>query len=96
MLDPKAIIPGARSTVTFKPDRMVRELVAYGEPEAAATLTQLDAEAVAAIGVLASRHYSAPDNPMLDTAICRAVVEFIEGTARPLRRRRRVYPKHRE
>jgi hypothetical protein len=75
---------------------MLRELMAYGELEAAATLSQLDAEAIAAIGVLASRHYSAPDNPMLDTAICRAVVEFIEGTARPLRRKRRVYPKPRK
>jgi len=95
VLDPKAIISGARSTVSFKPERMVRELVAYGEPEAAATLTQLNPEAVAAVGVLASRHYSAPDNPMLDTAICRAIVEFIEGAARPLRRKRRVYSKHR-
>jgi hypothetical protein len=67
--------------------------VAFGEVDAAEKLLQLDAQSIAAIGVLASRHYSAPDRPFLDKAICRGIVEFLEGRARPLRRSRRKYPK---
>ena len=93
MLDPAKIISGARSTVHFDPRDLVRELVAYGETDAAEKLLILDQHAIAAIGVLASRHYSAPDNPILDKAICLGVVEFLEGQARPLKRKRRLYPK---
>jgi hypothetical protein len=93
MQDPDSILAGARTTVRFDPKDMVRELLAYGEAEAAKQIMQVSPKAIMAIGVLASRHYSAPDNPMLDTAICRAVVEFLEGKARPLRRKRRFYAK---
>ncbi len=92
-LDPAEILAGARSTVTFEPRDLVKELVAFGETEAAQRLMQLDAQAIAAIGVLASRHYSADDRPFLDKAICRGIVEFLEGQARPLRRTRRKYPR---
>ena len=93
MLDAKAVIAGARSTVNFNPRDLVRELEAFGETDAAAALMQLDAQAIQAIGVLASRHYSAPDTPFLDKAICLGIVEFLEGQARPLSRSRRRYPK---
>ena len=93
MLDPAKIISGARSTVHFDPLDLVRELVAYGETDAAEKLLILDQHAIAAIGILASRHYSAPDNPILDKAICLGVVEFLEGQARPLNRKRRLCPK---
>ena len=93
MLDPAKVIAGSRSKVHFKPGDLVRELMAYGEPEAAEKLQGLDEQAIAAIGVLASRHYSGPDNPILDKAICLGVIEFLEERARPLRRRRRVYLK---
>lgn len=93
MLDPAKVIASARSKVHFKPGDLVRELEAYGEQEAAEKLQELDEQAIAAIGVLASRHYSGPDNPILDKAICLGVVEFLEEKARPLRRKRRAYPK---
>jgi len=70
---------------------MVRELMAYGEFRAAEQIMQLDAQAIAAIGVLASRHYSDPSRPMLDRAICMGVVEFLEEKSRPLKRKRRSY-----
>ena len=91
MLDPVQILAGARSTVNFDPRDLVRELIAFGELDAAERLPQLDAQSIAAIGVLASRHYSAEDRPFLDKAICRGIVEFLEGRARPLRRAKRKY-----
>ena len=93
MLDPAKILAGARSTVNFNPTDLVRELIAYGEINAADKLLQLDQHAIAAIGVLAMRHYSAPDRPILDKAICLGIVEFLEEQARPLTRKRRLYPK---
>ena len=93
MLDPEKIIAGARSRVHFNPRDLVRELRAYGEADAADKLLLLDQQAIAAVGVLASRHYSGPENPILDKAICMGVVEFLEGQARPLKRKRRVYQK---
>jgi hypothetical protein len=93
MLDPETILLGARSSVFFNPHDLVRELVAYGESDAAEKLLQLDQQAIDAIGVLAMRHYAAPDSPILDKAICLGVVEFLEEQARPLKRKRRLYPK---
>ena len=93
MLDPEKILAGARSKVHFNPHDLLRELEAYGEVEAAEKLLLLDQQAIAAIGVLSSRHYSGPDNPILDKAICLGIVEFLEEKARPLKRKRRVYPK---
>ena len=95
MLDPEQIIPGARSTVTFVPTKLARELLAYGEPEAAEQLPHLSARQVSAIGVLAARQLSGPENLVIDKAICLGVVEFLEGKARPLRRNRRFYARHR-
>ena len=92
MMNPKEILDGARTFVTFDPRDMVRELRAYGEDEAAERIRFLDAESIRAIGVLASRQ-KILDNPMLDTKICLGVVEFLEGKPRPLRRKRRFYPK---
>lgn len=92
MLDPSQILAGARSTVNFDPRDFIRELEAFGESEAAEKFLHLDGTSIAAIGVLASRHYSAADRPFLDKAICRGIVEFLEGRARPLRRARRKYP----
>ena len=93
MLDPEKIVPGARSMVNFNPHDLIRELIAYGEADAAEKLPLLDERAIAAIGVLASRHYSGPDNPILDKEICMGIVEFLEERTRPLNRKRRVYPK---
>ncbi|MFC7420571.1 hypothetical protein ACFQNF_11880 [Iodobacter arcticus] len=93
MLDAQQILLNARCTVSFSPRDLVRELLAYGEIDAAEKLMQLDPQAVAAIGVLASNHYSAPENLILDKAICLAVVEFLEGRVRPLKRKRRLYQK---
>ncbi len=93
MLDPAKILADARSTVNFNPHDLVKELVAYGETDAADMLLQLDQQGIAAIGVLASKHYSAPDRPILDKAICLGIVEFLEERARPLKRKRRLYPK---
>lgn len=87
---------GDEPAVLFDRNDIARELVAYGEIRAAETLLQLDEADIAKIGALAHRHYSAfagETGPMLDTALCRAVVEHLEGRARPLARLRRVYPK---
>jgi len=83
----------AHSTVHFNPRDLVRELVAYGEMDAAKQLLLLDHEAIAAIGVLAFEHYCDPARPILHKAICLGIVEYLEGRARPLKRKRRIYPK---
>lgn len=93
MLDAEIVLASARSTVNFNPSNLVKELLAYGETNAADKLMQLDHRAIAAIGVLACKHYSAPDNPILYKAICLGIVEFLEEQARPLKRKRRIYPK---
>ena len=93
MLDPAKILANSRSTIHFNPRDLVRELMAYGETEAARQLLLLDQQAIAAVGVLASRHYSGPNNPILDKAICLGIVEFLEEKARPLKHKRRLYPK---
>ena len=93
MLDPEKVLEGSRSSVDFDRDSLLPELLAFGEVENALVYSQLDDRAIAAIGVLAMNHYAGPENPFLDKAICLAIVEFIEGRARPLRRKRRIYPK---
>lgn len=93
MLDAQQILINSRCTVSFHPCDLARELLAYGEIDAAEKIMQLDTQAIAAIGVLASNHYSAPESATLDKAICLAVVEFLEDTARPLKRKRRIYQK---
>ena len=84
------------SAIVFDPKAMAKELIAYGETEAAERLVQLDADEIREAGKLAYKHYSefsGARGPMLDTAICLGVVEFLEGKPRALRRKRRVYPK---
>lgn len=83
------------STIVFSPTDMIRELEAYGETEAAEKLIGLSDSQIREIGLLAHAHYSRADDgrgPVLDTAICLGVIEFLEGSPRPLRRKRRVYP----
>jgi len=93
MLDPEKILEGARGSVSFDRDSLLPELLAFGEVENALVYSKLDERAVAAIGVLAMNHFAGPGNVFLDKAICLAIVEFIEGQQRPLRRKRRIYPK---
>jgi hypothetical protein len=74
----------------------VPELIAYGEPEAASKLQMLDATELQAIGRRAHAiwsTFSGEHGPMLDKAICLAIVEHIEGRPRELKRKRRQYPR---
>jgi hypothetical protein len=87
----------AESAVVFEPHKLVRELNAYGEPEAANKITQLETKELLAIGRRAHAiwsTFSGEHGPMLDKAICLAIVEYIEGSPRELRRKRRQYPKN--
>lgn len=80
------------SKVTFRTIDIVPQLIAYGEPEAAEKLMQLDESALLKIGVIAFENYLVPKT-ILNKAICLAVVEFFEGSKRELRRKRRIFPK---
>jgi len=96
MIDWQHLLNSIESAVAFEPKDMVRELIAYGEPEAAAKVMDLDTAAIQQIGVRAHQIYSdfsGQRGPMLDTAICLAIVEHLEGKPRPLNRQRRQYPK---
>ena len=75
--------------IAFDLAPLVRELAAYGEPEAAAWLGTIDADTHAKISVTASRVITA--GMIIDKAICLAAVEVREGAPRPLRRKRRLY-----
>jgi len=77
--------------VSFNPRDLAPELAAYGEPEAAEKLLDMSPDTHAEISVLAGRLLSG--NLTIDKAICLAAVEVFEGRSRPLRRKRRVYPK---
>jgi hypothetical protein len=77
--------------VAFNPIDLAPELIAYGEPEAAEALLVMSPDTHQQISVLAGRLLS--DNLIIDKAICLAAVQVFEGTPRPLRRKRRVYPK---
>jgi hypothetical protein len=84
------------SAVVFEPESIVRELITYGEPEAAEKLTSLDPASLQAIGRRAyeiSNDFVGGRGPMIVTAICEAVVEQIEGKRRPLKHKKRRYPK---
>ena len=96
MIDWKRLLESKENAVAFEPKDMVRELEAYGEGDVAAKLKQLGPKDIHRIGVRAHEIYSDFDGergPMLDTAICLAIVEHIEGKPRPLKRKKRVYPK---
>jgi hypothetical protein len=77
------------SGISFEIAPLVRELAAYGEHEASAWLSTIDAETHAKVSVAASRVITA--GMTTDKAICLAAVEVREGAARPLRRNRRSY-----
>ncbi len=77
--------------VSFDPSDLAPQLIAYGEPEAAEALLTMTPETHQQVSVLAGRLLS--DNLTIDKAICIAAVHVFEGKARPLRRKRRVYPK---
>lgn len=76
--------------VSFELAPLANELVAYGEPETAEWLLRIDPETHAKVSVMAGRHLN---GNIIDKAICLAAVEVLEGVARPLRRKRRLYPK---
>jgi hypothetical protein len=77
--------------VSFNPIDIAPELIAYGESEAAELLLAMSSDTHAQISVLAGRLLSG--KLTIDKAICLAAVEVFEGRSRPLRRKRRVYPK---
>jgi hypothetical protein len=84
------------SAIAFNPKTMVCELLAYGEQEAADALLGLNENELLKISVRAYEIYSKPSQErgvILDNAICLAIVEYIEGKSRPLRRKRRLYSK---
>jgi hypothetical protein len=93
----KRAIEAGASTVVFDPKRLVQELIAFGESEAASKLLLLEANELQAIGRRANaiwNDFTGERGPTLDKAICLAVVEHVEGKPRELRRKRRQYPKN--
>jgi hypothetical protein len=76
--------------VSFDLAPLAKELVAYGEPETAEWLLRIDPDTHAKLSVTANQYLS---GNIIDKAICLAAVEVFEGSARPLRRKRRLYPK---
>lgn len=76
--------------VSFEIAPLAKELIAYGEPETAEWLLGIDPDTNARVSVLAGQRLS---GNIIDKAICLAAVELHEGAARPLRRKRRLYPK---
>lgn len=77
------------SGVAFELAKAAGQLEAYGEHEVAAWLPTIDSDVHARISM---RAHQIPG--MLDKAICLACVEILEGKARPLKRRRRAFPKN--
>jgi len=93
---PESALDAPISSILFEPQSIVKELIAYGEPEAANRLLLLTSESLQVIGRRAheiSCEFEGGHGPMIVTAICLAVVEHVEGKRRPLRRKRRRYPK---
>lgn len=78
--------------IAFDPRDLVRELIAYGEPEAARMMGNLSDQQHLAISALALK-ILLRESCTIDKAICLAAVENNDGMPRPLRRKRRVYPK---
>jgi len=80
----------ARTYVTFDPNELGQELIAFGEIENALMLSKIDADDYWRISILASRLLF--DHPVYK-ALCLAAVEVLEGAPRPLKRKRRILPK---
>ena len=77
--------------IAFEAAPLARELLAFGEPEAAAAMLTMSPETHLQISVAAGRLLG--QNLTIDKAICLAAVGVFEGKPRELRRKRRVYPK---
>ena len=93
---PECALLSPVSSIIFNPQTIAKELRAYGEPEAADKLLSLPSASLQAIGRRAheiSIEFEGGRGPMIVTAICLAVVEHVEGTRRPLRRKRRRFSK---
>ncbi len=93
---PECALLSPISSIVFEPQSIAKELIAYGEPEAADGLLSLTPESLQVIGRRAHEiwnEFEGEHGPMIVTAICLAVVEHVEGKRRPLRRKRRVFPK---
>src|SRR5713101_4092298 len=73
--------------LTLRRQDLAANLAAYGESEAAARIEQLTADEYRLIGEIGFRH--ALDGKEWFLAGCLAAVEVIEGTERPLHRKRR-------
>ncbi len=83
-------------TVLFDRKDVAKALIAYGESDAASKVSRLSVKALKEIGCRAHQiwsEFSGARGPNLDNALCRAVVEYIEGAPRPLKRKRRILPK---
>lgn len=83
-------------TVIFDRQEVAKALIAYGELDAARKVSRLSLKALKEIGCGAHQiwsDFSGARGPNLDNALCRAVVEYIEGAPRPLKRKRRVFQK---
>ena len=78
--------------IAFDPRDLVRELISYGEPEVAGMMDNLTDQQHLAISELALK-ILLRETCTIDKAICLAAVENNDGMPRPLRRKRRVYPK---
>jgi len=78
--------------VTFKVKDIVPQLIAYGEEEAAEKLVTFSKDDLLKVGELAFNHYLVPKT-ILNKAICLGVIEHLEGCARELKRKRRVFKK---
>ena len=77
--------------INYEPEALMGDLFAFGEPDAAEAVPNLRLDQLVQIKISASRHLSG--SGLISRALCLAAVEVIEGKARPLRRKRRVYPK---
>jgi len=68
------------------------ELIAYGEGDVAEWLINIDADTHARVSETAQEVLVA-ENCTIDKAICLAAVAVCEGAPRPLKRKRRVFPR---
>jgi len=88
----------AKGYVNTMREHVARQLEAYGEDQLAPRVFDLSEAAWQKLGERALDYACQPDTPsgagmLIDKALCMAAVEVLEGTRRPLRRKRRVYPK---
>jgi hypothetical protein len=87
-----------KSKVLFKREEIIRDLEAYGEEEIVSKYLAVDNETFDRISERAFEYALISEKPngsgmFISKAICLAIVEVIEGKARPLNRKRRKYKK---